>query len=76
MGTIEFPAGDGLAGSTTMGDDAYSTIETLIQIQQAAMKYRSLAGSGRFDADTSRLLLELAEMVETKAREVDAAGKH
>jgi hypothetical protein len=40
------------------------------------MKYRSLAGSGRFDADTSRLLLELAEMVETKAREVDAAGKH
>lgn len=48
-------------------------IDTLASIQDSAIKYRALATSGRYDAKTSRLLSELADMVEVKAREFNAA---
>jgi hypothetical protein len=50
-------------------------IEALASIQDCAIKYRALASSGEYDADTSKLLMELADMVEAKAKKFLAAGK-
>jgi hypothetical protein len=51
------------------------TLELLIEIQACVQQYRLMAASGRFDAITSRLLYQLADEVENKAREFDAANR-
>jgi hypothetical protein len=48
-------------------------IELLIQIQDQVIKCRRLAGS-IYDEGTARLLLELADEIEQRAREVDQEG--
>ena len=39
---------------------------TQASVQDKALKYRALALSGEYDAETSKMLMELSEMVEAK----------
>ena len=50
------------------------TLELLIEIQGQVLQYRRLAESGRFDASIKKLIHQLADEVEAKAREVDLTG--
>jgi hypothetical protein len=58
-----------------VSDSAPDSLELLIGIQASVLEYRRIAASGRYDKQTSRKILQLADEVEKQARKLDAAGR-
>jgi hypothetical protein len=47
------------------------TSDALAKMQAQVLEYRSLAASGRFDAETTRVFIWLADQVEDWAKELE-----
>jgi hypothetical protein len=54
-----------------VGTAMSETIEMLVEMQQHIAEFRRLAASRRFDAFTAKLLNQLADEVEARARKFD-----